>query len=904
MQTHFAELDALFKQVQADDAAVLTPNRRLARFLHTQFSYCQIAEGRKAWSSYPCWFVDDWLRDIWQSVLLDEAPKILLTKSQEIALWIKAIRASHRSDSLFNLEATAEVARRAWRHLCQWQTTCAVIDNLDFKQWLDHYRRFCTRERLLDPSSLVQRLTEAIARGQYALPRHLILFAFDDINPQLRQLFVAIEARGVRVEPIDIYVNNSLSRRLPVAEGEAEMTLAAHWAAAIIDRQPHANIGIVIPQLTQQRAEVERIFNRVFHPQYLLPDTPSHTSGFNISVGVPLSSTALVAAALSALELNRHTVTIEQVSQLLISPFIGIDNELSARAALDVQLRRDYLQLSIDDLCRALAELGADGEGRQVVADFYRRLSDFRQFSLSTVTQAATDKRAPSEWAQIFSRQLAILGWPGSRSLDTMEFQQLDRWQQVILQLAGFDAILANVTIVHAMELLQRLALDTQFQPQTDNSPVQLLGLFEAAGLLFDYLWVMQLDSESWPMPIAPNPLLPLRLQQDKQMPMASVQRELTVAKQLTRRLKHSAAEVILSHSTRSGDTLLYPSPLIESVPAINASQLPHYAAANYWQVIADTSCLESFIDDRGPVLDRRTALRGGVQILKDQAACPFRAFAIHRLRALPIVDAQPGLTAAKRGSLMHMALAIIWRHLQSHAALMQLSDEMLQRLIDDSVSRSFHLTDTAGALGLMLKQLESDRLCRLLTAWMDIEKQRQPFQVKYSEAKASLTLGPLSIHLRCDRIDQLADGRLVVIDYKTAKADIRTWSGPRPDEPQVPLYAIMHPQQLSAVAFGQIHIDQIAFKGVGADDHIIPQLSTPPMLSHLDFPNTWPQLLDNWRDVLTALAEEFAAGFAAVQPKYQTLSCRYCSLHSLCRVNRQRMPKTPKAIAVQPWRQ
>ena len=82
------------------------------------------------------------------------------------------------------------------------------------------------------------------------------------------------------------------------------------WAAAIVSQHPQAKIGIVIPQLAQQRAKVERIFNRVFEPQSLLPDTPRHASGFNLSAGVPLSSTAVVNAALLALELNRCELTI------------------------------------------------------------------------------------------------------------------------------------------------------------------------------------------------------------------------------------------------------------------------------------------------------------------------------------------------------------------------------------------------------------------------------------------------------------------------------------------------------------------------------------------------------------------------------------------------------------------
>jgi ATP-dependent helicase/nuclease subunit B len=548
-------------------------------------------------------------------------------------------------------------------------------------------------------------------------------------------------------------------------------------------------------------------------------------------------------------------------------------------------LRKNHLQLSIDNLSTALGEFGANPDTGGLTKDLHQRLQHFHQLASSTVGGVFTTKQAPSQWSQLFSQQLDILGWPGSRSLDTIEFQQLDIWQNVLLQLAGFDAVFASVTFSHAVELLKQLAFETQFQPQTGDSPVQILGLFEAAGMLFDYLWVMHLDSESWPQSINPNPLLPLQLQKVKQMPMSSIQRELVVAKKLTRRLQYSAPHVIFSHSARDGDAVLHPSPLIESLPVITVTQLPYRQAVNYWQAVFASSRLEFFVDDCALPLDDTKAICGGVQILKDQAACPFRAFATHRLRATPTVAAQPGLTAAERGNLVHNALDVIWRHLQSHAALIKLSDEELRCLIHHGVSRSFHILDASKIIGPKLKRLEIDRLCRLLHAWLQIEKQRAPFSVKSTETKGLLTLARLPIHVRYDRVDQLADGSLLVIDYKTVKSDIHDWTGLRPDEPQVPLYGIAHQHQVSAVAFGQIHVDQIAFKGISLYDNTILGLQTPAMLGHLELPDTWPEILDHWRQVLTRLAEEFVAGFADVKPKYGTSSCHYCSLHSLCRI-------------------
>lgn len=42
---------------------------------------------------------------------------------------------------------------------------------------------------------------------------------------------------------------------------------------------------------------------------------------------------------------------------------------------------------------------------------------------------------------------------------------------------------------------------------------------------------------------------------------------------------------------------------------------------------------------------------------------------------------------------------------------------------------------------------------------------------------------------------------------------------------------------------------------------------------------------IEHWRDVLTKLAEQFAAGDASVQPKIYPKTCTYCEQRLLCRV-------------------
>src|SRR5690606_33929634 len=111
--------------------------------------------------------------------------------------------------------------------------------------------------------------------------------------------------------------------RVEAATEDTEIRAAALWGQAILARNPHAVIGIIVPNLGQTRPQVERIFTEVFEPLAALPQTPRYTLPFNFSAGIPLASTPLVQTALNLLNLNRPTLELESLCSLLHSPFFG-----------------------------------------------------------------------------------------------------------------------------------------------------------------------------------------------------------------------------------------------------------------------------------------------------------------------------------------------------------------------------------------------------------------------------------------------------------------------------------------------------------------------------------------------------------------------------------------------------
>jgi hypothetical protein len=155
-------------------------------------------------------------------------------------------------------------------------------------------------------------------------------------------------------------------------------------------------------------------------------------------------------------------------------------------------------------------------------------------------------------------------------------------------------------------------------------------------------------------------------------------------------------------------------------------------------------------------------------------------------------------------------------------------------------------------------------------------------------EEQAVVSIAGLVLSLRLDRVDSLAQGGELLIDYKsgTGPSAIAMWMGERPDEPQLPLYHLARPTLPEALAFAQVRRGECGFSGLSRDLGVAEGIAR---LSSSRFANVfrdWPALLSHWRVTLAALATQFRSGAAPVDPKKGALTCRNCDLSALCRVS------------------
>jgi ATP-dependent helicase/nuclease subunit B len=493
--------------------------------------------------------------------------------------------------------------------------------------------------------------------------------------------------------------------------------------------------------------------------------------------------------------------------------------------------------------------------------------------------------QTPSEWSLFFSQQLNAWGWPGNRELDKNEIQLCEQWEAVLKIFETLDSILPLLSHEDALIRFQTLVSTTLFQPKNAPSAIQILTPLEAIGLSFDALWLMGIQDTTWPPAPRPNPFLPTSLQRELRMPYASAEQTLRFYRQITTTLCTHTPNVIISYALRNSEGELRPSSLIQQLPDITLADLNLADYKNPAQAIFETSQttspLEWIADEWAPPALSEEVRHSGSALFKDQAACPFRAFAHHRLRAKALEPTQAGLTYAERGTLIHQILETIWARLCNHTQLCNMSEPELKTFIQKCVEQTLtrFSEERSTPLKKRFQALEIQRLETLVWQWLILEKERAFFTVKAVEKKQTLQLGKYPTHIRIDRIDELSDGSHLIIDYKTGEYSDSAWYGERPDEPQVPLYCIASEYSSIGASVAQIRPGNMGFKGAISDKALD---FGPKGLKPVEY---WEEQIKSWEIILKNLAQQFESGYASVDPKDPPRTCQYCHLSMVCRV-------------------
>jgi ATP-dependent helicase/nuclease subunit B len=835
-------------QALAAGATVLTPTARLAARLRAEHSLAQSAAGLRAWPTPDIRTLDRFLEDTWRTWLYNapsQAAPTLLTRHQALSAWEQSIPAGDWP--LLDLPGTAANALRAWNlaHAYRLPLNSGAFqaheDSVAFLHWAHEYEQRCRDERWLDDATLPDFLAVRIKAREIDLPRQAFYTGFDPLAPAVDEfLHDVLHARPLAAP---VHAAAPSLQRFPSPAEEARAV--ALWARATLMRNPSTRLALIVPDLDARRLELEHALRLELSPEPFSTSAP-----FHIALGAPLAAAPPVCAALAWLALVLDGLPTTESLALLRSPYLApAPQESVARAELDLKLRRrNRYSITISDIvsfgdgCPALRAAALDCRAQ---------------------SNALPDRASPHAWAEAFAKLLATARWPSAPDLASPEYQAVQSWTHLLAAYASLDVTLPPLEKGAALARLRRMAHAQPFQVQNEGAPLQVMGPLESAGLDFDALWLTGANESNFPAPANPNPFLPLSLQRDARLPGSSSGQSLAFSTHLLARIGRAAPSITYSYADHSGDEPIRPSPLIAGSWELQPTSLHPHALAP----------LDRVAESHGPAIPQPKQ-PGGAYLVKDMSLCAFRAFAACRLGCRELDDPEPGVTPPVHGSVLHKAMEMFWAETQSSSALLDLSPADLSARIERCVD-----TGLAPLAGHPLQGVERQRLIATIAEWLELEKLRAPFTVLDREHETVAEIGGLHLEVRIDRIDSLADGRRLFLDYKTGRVGRSVWQSDRPNEPQLPLYAVTAAPPPDGLLFAQLRTGEMRITGASSD---------PPFLNKRDLQqldaDSFPDQLPLWRERLTTLAARYASGDASLDPAPQ--ACKQCPYPALCRIH------------------
>jgi ATP-dependent helicase/nuclease subunit B len=855
----------------ADGHTILAPNTELAAALFDAVERNHQDAGREVWPTPRVRDFGSWLRERHAGrQLTDPLPRVL-GRIDERELWRAVIESSGLGDHVLEPSGAARAAQRARRALHEYGIPLrAVAEHAsacdESRVFLDWNRAFDERCVALDCISADELLSRTPP------PTEPITWIESPVwRPMAHEW---LRRHGRMLAPPGPQLPDMISRtgcRLNSASPASELAAVAHWALTNLRSSERFRAWICIPDLTLRRAEVVDALDAALAPQRLTLAESTGAAPYAVAGGTPLAEFAPVRAALETLAASVDLVPFERFSALLRAPELQASAaDAGAAALMDVQLRSQGPSEADLAAWLALTERIAAARSMGPIAASQRLRGALRAL------ENLRGNHPISRWVPAWIKALESGPWALRHRWSSTEYQAAERFRELLGELATADSLFGTHSRPSAQRILRRAARDTAFQVQTGVPPIWVSGQLIDPWLNYDGLWVSGCNDQRWPPPVDPVPLIPVKLQRDFGVIAAAPESQLQFALDLQNRWAARAAQCVFSYADPGDGRSAAPSPLLPHTAAPASSALPQ----PHWRTLLQAQpTLEQLTDEIAPPFGRDERTRG-VATLTAQSRCAFRGFAETRLGSERLERPVPGFNERERGELIHHALEHIWSQLRDSNTLLSIAGDAQQGLLDDGVTRALTKICLVRDPGPRWRLRERERMRNVLRKWLDIERQRRPFEVEQLEQGTQLAHhAGLEFAVRIDRVDRLADGGRVLIDYKTGRATA-DWRGERPDNAQLPIYALLRPEALIAVAYGHVNAGDCSFVAEAERPAIFKPRGHKSTLEGMP---SFAALMDVWSLRIEGLAADFAAGRAAVAPTVR--ACKSCRLHGLCRV-------------------
>jgi len=820
---------------------VVTASRRLARVLLAEYGNQQIANEKSAWRTPAILAWSDWLATLLATAEHPQQLPIRINAFQSRLLWERCLR-REISDPLLNIALLARQSSDAWSRLHEWLVSVQDCEDAAygkdkqlFVRAAKNYQSILDHEDWIDHALLPTLVKELIEERRVVLPPRAMFVGFDRIVPQAQALLDTLEGAGCGIAIAKTTTVSASSSLHCYENSAAELRAAGAWARQALERSPQQGIAVVIANLEQDAPRYARLLKEGLLPGWQYAGS-RYEGAVNVSYGSKLATYPAIAIATLALRWLHSDLATPEVSTLLRTPVLGRP-EIDGRSRLELKLRQ------MPDRAWSPQMLHDVATGNRVTDDASDWLWRIR--SLIDHRNAAPRRQSPAAWAELFDTVLNKLNWPGSGTLSSFEFQLVNRWRELLNDLARLELVTSTMTMAEAQGRLATLTRETVYQPEAEGAVVHLVGPLEAAGMQLDKLWVAGLSARNWPPPGRPLALVSRDLQRDRGMPDADPKDTLEYAHRVFARLMCSANEVVISYPKSEGDAEQTVAGLISEfdLEEKTGPADPHWHAARLRSVLP----LTTLANEQVPAVSRNELVAGGALTIQRQLHEPFAAFVYGRLGVQLLRPISAGLAANIRGNLIHAALHQLYKERPGRDEIVAWDSEEVARRIDAALNTAFgpHAR-LADPLLKQLLSLEKNRVRDLMMRVIELDRSRDAFDIDSVETTVDAEINGIRLQLRYDRIDRHAAGGIIILDYKTGHPKRLLNRDKEPNDIQLVVYACAINRPVEGI--GLVNIDSRA-----VNIEIAGRTFTPAI--------DWDAALSRWRHEVNTAAGEIADG-------------------------------------------